>query len=254
MSTDNQNTYNAQSVIKWYNALQGLMPVEQRVLDAYSSLIAGAAVLDIGIGGGRTTAYLLQVAGSYTGIDYAQGFVTVVKNKYPKADIHLADARDLSAFKDGEFGFVNFSFNGMDYVDEAGRVKILAEVSRVLKPGGIFFFSTHNKDHHSFYKAPWTNASLSFFTKLKTWLKLLPFLPRHLARKKRQQFADGFAIINNSAHNYSLMTFHTTPAFLKKQLLSAGFSEISLLSKTGAAVADQELDEWLFVVCKKSVS
>src|SRR5688572_8070920 len=107
MNTENQNTYNAQAVIKWYDALQGLLPVEQKVFDTYNRLIADTAVLDIGIGGGRSTAYLLPVAGSYTGIDYAQGFVTVVKNKYPQADIRLADARDLSAFKNNSFGFVN---------------------------------------------------------------------------------------------------------------------------------------------------
>src|ERR1019366_8247253 len=56
----------------------------------------------------------------------------------------IGDARDLSRFGDGEFDVVLFSFNGMDYISHEDRLRVLAPVRRVLRPGGTFFFSAHS--------------------------------------------------------------------------------------------------------------
>jgi SAM-dependent methyltransferase len=249
MSRLNLDTYNDQSVVNWYNSMTGLTPLEKQVFEMNAHALGH--VLDIGIGGGRTTAYLLDKCDSYTGIDYSKGFAELVGQKYPKADIRHMDARNLEAFADKSFDLVNFSFNGIDYVDLDGRKKILAEIYRVLKPGGIFFFSTHNKNHPTFNKPAWSNPANSFFVNLKTFIKLLPHLPTHFKYQKHEHIQKEYAIINDSAHNYSLLTFYTTPAFLREQLAEYGFSGPVLYSGKGMAKTDEELDDWIFVTAVK---
>src|SRR5438132_7207443 len=105
----------------------------------------GARVLEIGVGGGRVSGYLLQRASVYTGVDYAARMVEACRQKYPAADFRVADASDLSAFPDGAFDSVVMAFNTIDYLlsDEA-RTQCLSEIRRVLKPSGVVIFSAHN--------------------------------------------------------------------------------------------------------------
>ncbi|MBA2613915.1 MAG: class I SAM-dependent methyltransferase [Bacteroidetes bacterium] len=254
MSDPNLNTYNSATVIKWYDHLDALTPIEKYFFELHKDLILRSNILDIGIGGGRTTAYLVSICKNYIGIDYSKGFVETVKTKFPNADIRLIDARDLSAFENNTFDLVNFSFNGIDYVSLDDRKKILSEINRVLKPNGVFFFSTHNKDHTTFDQLPWRNKSNNLITNLKTFIKLLPFLPKHLKQKEKEIRLKEYAIINDSAHNYGLFTFYTSPRFLKEQLNTYHFYDIALFSKNGKIENDETLDDWIFVTCKRSVT
>lgn len=247
----NLNTYNIGGVVQWYEKLDKLIEVEIKVFEKYTEMLVGGKLLDIGIGGGRTTRNLINKCKEYIGLDYSLNFVNSVKKKFPDADIRLMDARDLSAFSDNSFDFVNFSFNGIDYVDLDGRKKIFKEVHRVLKPKGVFFFSTHNKNHPTFNKMPWLDGKNSLITNVKTAIKLLPYLPKHYARKKDEVIMDDYSIINDSAHNFDLMTFYTTAEYLTLQLNENRFSNISLMSKGGDLPANKQYDDWIFVVCNK---
>ena len=248
----NLEVYNSKHVVSWYARLREIIPVERAVFETYKRLLQQGDVLDIGIGGGRTTSYLLPVSKNYTGIDYSESFIATVKHNYPDAAFFVMDARDLSGFKNESFDLVNFSFNGIDYVDKEGREKIISEVTRILKPGGIFFFSTHNKNHRNFNTSPWLNKNNSLFTNIKTFIKLLPFFAKKRKQKREEIFTEDYAIINDSAHNYGLMTFYTSPELLRKQLLDAGLSEVVFLAKTGEERSDADLDDWIFATAKKT--
>ena len=247
----NLKAYRSKQVVNWYKQLHGIIPIEKRVFEENKELLKRSNVLDIGIGGGRTTAYLLKICKSYVGIDYSESFVNSVKKTYPEATCFVMDARDLSAFKDASFDFVNFSFNGIDYVEEKGRKKILSEIKRILKPGGVFFFSTHNKNHRTFRANPWLNSDNSLFINVKTFIKLLPFFFRKTKQSKNEIINGDYAIINDSAHQYSLMTFYTTPAFLREQLMQEGFGEITFYGRSGEKKDDTELEDWIFSTTKK---
>src|SRR5690606_12109488 len=106
--------------------------------------MAGKRILDIGVGGGRTTPYLLDVSRDYIGVDYAPKMIKKCRAQYPSVTFEVCDARDLSHFGPASFDLIFFSFNGIDYVDHADRIKILCEVRRVLTDQGAFVFSAHN--------------------------------------------------------------------------------------------------------------
>lgn len=251
MNDLNLRTYNNANVVKWYQEMESITSVEKLIFDINSNILSSGSVLDIGIGGGRTTAYLFRKCKTYTGIDYSENFVSASKKKFANADIRLADARDLSVFKNNTFDVVNFSFNGIDYVNLKDREKILSEINRVLKPNGVFLFSTHNLCHETFNKQPWLYKENSFFTNLKTFLKLLPFLPRHISKKKEEFYSKDYAIINDSAHDYSLLTFYTAPSFIKQQLQQSEFTAIEFYSKDAKQENETHLDDWIFISCKK---
>jgi len=247
---NNLRTYNSRQVVNWYAQLNTITEVERVVFDKFAGLIKSGRLLDIGFGGGRTTQYLLNKTTNYTGIDYSAKFVGVVKQLYPQAIVSVMDARELK-FTDDSFEFINFSFNGIDYSDLIGRTKIFSEIYRTLKPGGIFFFSTHNKKHKSFNVSPWLDKSLTLTTRIKNFVKFFPFQFKKLTNRRWEIYTEDYAIINDSAHNYSLMTFYTSPRFLRQQLLEQNFTEIVFYNKAGFETNDDGLDDWIFVTCKK---
>jgi SAM-dependent methyltransferase len=248
----NLRTYSAKDVVSWYSHRSGLMPAEAKVFERYRDLMSRAHVLDIGVGAGRTTSYLIDNCRRYTGIDYSEQLVELCRSKFPDADISQKDARDLSEIDDETVEFVLFSFNGIDSADLEGRTRILSEMHRVLTPEGIFFFSTHNRNHGSFNEGPWLHSENGVFRNVKTFIKHTPFYFRRIKNRRAEVMNDDFAIINDSAHEYRLMLFYTSPAFLRKQLLSHGFDSITLYDKSGHEREDEDLDDWIYVTCRKA--
>ena len=116
----------------------------------------GARVLDLGVGTGRTTALVRERCATYLGIDVTPEMVEIGKQRFPDADLRVADARDLTAIcPDRAFDVVMFSFNGIDAVDHAGRVAVVKEARRVIAPRGLFLFSSLNIAGVSYDERPW---------------------------------------------------------------------------------------------------
>ena len=137
--SDNKLQYNKPDVVKCYAEADCLQPDEAYAFDKY--IRSGETILDLGVGGGRTTPYLVAKAKKYIGVDYSDAMVEACQRKFPDLEFHCEDASDLSRFADASFDVVVFSLNGIDYIrtDEA-RARCLLEVKRVLKPGGRFLF------------------------------------------------------------------------------------------------------------------
>ena len=142
----NLDVYVRPKVAQWYATQSELLRAEITAFDLARPIWTGGKVLDMGVGGGRTTETLAKLAGSYIGVDYSQAMVDAAKERYPNEDFRQADARDLSAFADESFDFVLFSYNGIDCLGHADRLQVMAEVHRVVRPGGVFMFSSHNMD------------------------------------------------------------------------------------------------------------
>jgi hypothetical protein len=105
----NLAVYNSHEVAGHYAALNYLSACAQAPFGEY--LRAGMDILDLGVGGGRTT-------------------VEACRAKNPKLEFHGAAA--LSIFANGSFAAVVFAFNGIDYVvPDENREKCLQSKSMV---------------------------------------------------------------------------------------------------------------------------
>jgi ubiquinone/menaquinone biosynthesis C-methylase UbiE len=117
-------------------------------------------VLDIGVGGGRTTGLLQPDALFYIGLDVAEPMVDLARRRFPEAQFELGDARDLAGLPDKHFDLVVFSFNGLDALDRGDRLQALQAMRRVVAPEGRVLFSSLSIDGASFDESPWHFAGL----------------------------------------------------------------------------------------------
>jgi ubiquinone/menaquinone biosynthesis C-methylase UbiE len=159
----NLRTYLVPEVASHYAALNYLTPCEQLLFRTYVK--PGMAVLDLGVGGGRTTPYLSRIAARYVGVDYSEAMVRACRRKFPTLDFVLADASDLSVFENDSFDAIVFSFNGLDsVVPGERRSRCLRECLRVLRPTGLLIFSTHNP-RALLVRADWDRRRLRAFAR-----------------------------------------------------------------------------------------
>jgi ubiquinone/menaquinone biosynthesis C-methylase UbiE len=139
----NLSRYDVAEVASYYASLDYLTPCERLLFDSY--IKKGNAVLDLGVGGGRTTRPLASRAAVYIGVDYAAAMVKSCQRKFPNLEFRIVDAADLSIFEDESFDAVVFAFNGIDYVSPAdARGRCFQHIHRVLKANGCVIFSSHN--------------------------------------------------------------------------------------------------------------
>lgn len=143
MTVDNMNIFSSQEAVDQYGALGGLRTVEQRLLD-HAFPAAPATVLDLGCGGGRTTVHLRDRGYRVVAGDVVPAMVERARDRLPDVDFRVLDATRLDLPSD-QFDVVWFSCNGLDCIYPfSERVRALREIKRVLKPGGLFVFSSHN--------------------------------------------------------------------------------------------------------------
>ncbi len=247
----NQKTYANAKVLDYYLRLDQLFPAERVLFEKLSTKIENSKILDIGVGGGRTTKYLLPIGSDYTGVDYVPEFIERIKRKYTGGNFSVGDARDLTEFTDATFDFVLFSYNGIDYVSHEDRLKVLKEVYRVLKRGGIFMFSSHNRDYRHFRKPHWLIEPRFNAAFVKNLLSYIFFFPKHLRMKKYEIFGDEYAVVNDSDHRFSLFHYYIRIAKQTQQLETIGFSEIEAYNAKGEQVEADTESFWIYYLASK---
>jgi SAM-dependent methyltransferase len=247
----NQAAYARTETVAWYREFDFILKPEAVILEAIAPVIKGKKLLDIGIGGGRTTGFLLEISSDYTGIDYTPECVSAARQRYPDANLLCCDARDLRGFADATFDFVLFSFNAIDYMIHEDRLNCLAEINRVLQPGGFFMFSTHNRDYRHFDKFPWQEGRFDL-NHIKSCLYTFVHLPRHQRMKKYEVRTDEYAIINDNAHGFSLLAYYIGFAEQVRQLHEAGFVSVEAYDMEGNPTRGDVNFPWLYYLARRA--
>lgn len=128
----------------WVRALRNMVPGRLRHFDRLIDW-RGKAVLDLGCAGGFMAEALDDRGARVTGIDPAAGAIAAARahaeetGRAIRYDVGVGE--DLP-YEDAAFDAV-VSVDVLEHVADLERV--VAEVSRVLKPGGMFLFDTINR-------------------------------------------------------------------------------------------------------------
>jgi ubiquinone/menaquinone biosynthesis C-methylase UbiE len=104
----------------------------------FSFLAPSDSVLDLGCGTGELSLFLIQNRFKVVGVDINQE--AIEKNRASKEGEYLvADIRNGLPFKDESFDAITISFVLVNIVPHEERQKVVAELYRVLRKGGIIW-------------------------------------------------------------------------------------------------------------------
>lgn len=146
-SDPTRSAYESPDIVALYARPDGLQKPEETLLAQLSPMLGAMDMLDIGVGGGRTTRHFAPLARTYLGVDYSAAMIEQCKRAFPAVRFAVADARRLEFASDESYDLVLFSYNGIDHLDAGDRRTALGEMRRVLRPGGLMVFSSHNANY-----------------------------------------------------------------------------------------------------------
>lgn len=150
--------------IRWVRTLKNLVPGRLAWFDARMDW-QDKTVLDLGCAGGFMAEAMAQRGADVTGIDPAEAAINAARDHASKGGLHIG--YDVGV---GEaLPYADASFDAVVCVDVLEHVadlnKVLSEVARTLRPGGLFLFDTINRN---------PLARLATITIAEDVLRLLP--------------------------------------------------------------------------------
>ena len=169
MQRNNLAFYDQQAAQWWNEAatvypLRRLNPLRFQYFDRYisqgwhggndvetqdRSTWSGRSVLDVGCGGGYTCEFLAQRGATVWGVDQSASCIEAARSHAQGENLAIAYQQGVAE----QLPFEAEQFDGVVCVDVLEHVdnprQAIAEISRVLKPGGYFCFDTINRTWQS---------------------------------------------------------------------------------------------------------
>jgi len=250
--------------VQKYQGLQGWIDDGERlVVNSIADEVRARGILDLGVGAGRTTWFLRLLTTDYVAIDWSPEMVAACRLLYAGIDARQGDASDLSAFPDARFKLVFFSYNGIDNLGRADRLRVLDEAWRVLEPDGLFVYSTLSKLGPAYMERPVLatrrDGAEPVMKFAGRWCyRLLTTVDQYPRRARRWRHAKAsardhgdWAIAPLSALDFEMAYFTTVPGE-RKMLADHGFQVVQLISDDGRSLHDDAHGcSWFHVVARK---
>lgn len=243
----NKKLYQSRVLAQQYSAKTELSQTESELFSRF--IPPNSAILDLGVGGGRTTGALISTAARYIAIDYSAPMIEACRAKFPLGDFRVADAAVLDGFEDGSFDVVLFSFNGIDYLHPMEmRRACIARCAELLRPGGVLIFSTHNSRHLALMpdlrgvgplKAFWRVGYAAF--------RSFCLAPRRLLTGA---FWIGYGYFYDDVHG-GLVTFSSTPRVVRDELAALGLLLIDSLGDSPYPKVPLLFQPWIYYVAMR---
>jgi 2-polyprenyl-6-hydroxyphenyl methylase/3-demethylubiquinone-9 3-methyltransferase len=156
---------------QWYTAVDdpiALLRAENKVKSPWvlSRIKDSSMILDVGCGAGFLTNELALAGHKVTGVDLSETSLAVaaVHDKTKTVTYKVANAYELP-FSDASFDIL-CAMDFLEHVEDPARA--IKEFSRVLKPGGKFFYHTFNRNFIAWF----------VIIKLVEWL--IPKTPKNM--------------------------------------------------------------------------
>jgi len=135
-------------------------------------------IVDIGCGTGRPVCEAFANAGhTVLGIDISEAMLAPARTNVPNATFELMDRKEfLHTAETASYDAITSYFSFISCITQDGIRDLLKEVARVLKPGGVFVYSTEPVDGNNvssmWMGKPFTVSGLSADSTVATMQKL----------------------------------------------------------------------------------
>ena len=255
---DNEALYRSRDVVSEWSDNRELQPPEAVILDQLGPWLAGKAMLDVGVGNGRTAWHFAPLVASYVGVDYSPAMIadceTRVGDSLPNAQFGVEDVRDLHKFASGAFDFILFSFNGLDLIGHGDRMRALSELHRVCAPSGFVCFSSHNLSAVSRLFRLHPDQRTSLYSHGRGLVQQAIF--RRLNPPQRVLARASHALIRESYFDFRSQLYYVRPSEQLAQLADVSFSQIEVYGLDGrqipSSAADSASDLWLYYLAARA--
>ncbi len=130
--------------LRWQRSAERAVLRGELVCDLLAETLPlrGARVLDAGCGNGGTSIALSRLGAYVTALDRNPDRLQILQDSCPDVETRLGDVNALS-FPDSSFDAAVLQ----DVIEHtADPAAVLAEIARVLRPGGMLYLSTPNRD------------------------------------------------------------------------------------------------------------
>jgi SAM-dependent methyltransferase len=250
--------YESPDIVALYARPDGLQKPEQALLARLGPTLGTMDMLDIGVGGGRTTRYFAPLARTYLGVDYSAAMIARCRREFPSFRFALADARRLALAADESYDLVLFSYNGIDHLDQRERTMALTEMRRVLRPGGLMVFSSHNSNY-----LPWIVDRFRFriHTSLRETLRSLKWSSVFWAKNGLLQYRMPLASgrVHDGTHSFrSSALYYVRPDIAVAEIRQLGMVDVACAgNESGEFVSGddprlpQDSTPWIYYLSRK---
>ncbi|HKI00959.1 MAG TPA: class I SAM-dependent methyltransferase [Thermoanaerobaculia bacterium] len=227
-----------------------LKPVERVLVERLRGEAAGGGLLgdllgdllDIGVGAGRTAAALSALGRRYLGVDYSLGMLGRCRSRFPRLALVCCDAREL-ALRSARFDAA-FCWDVLGDAGHEGRLRILAELHRVLRPGGALVMRANNLD--AAWRPPWHPAGLTAPG------RYLRGVWHHWRSRGLWSSGPGWRVAGDPWFGYALPSYYVRREEQERQLAAAGFESVEVWRPAGTPLAAGEPcgDPFLFYLAR----
>lgn len=150
---------------QWNNAAEKYVAIQKNseyaninknIVEKRFSKFNDEIVLDLGCGYGYYTDYFRRIGAYSIGVDGAKRMIEIAKDTFIESNFILADLLKPLPYEESMFDIV---FCNQVLMDIESIEKVFTETYRVLKAGGIFYFSIV---HPAFYEGKWQTDESGF--------------------------------------------------------------------------------------------
>lgn len=121
----------------------------KRVVRARFESFNGEKVLDLGCGYGYYTDYFRSIGANAIGVDGSEKMIKIARKRFPQAEFSVMDITAPLDFENEQFDVI---FSNQVFMDIEKLDFVFSECSRILKVGGVFYYSIV---HPAFYGGYW---------------------------------------------------------------------------------------------------
>ena len=133
-------------------------------------------------------------------------------------------------------------------------MKSLNEIYRILKHGGLFVFSSHNRNTVKDQTKVRFSLSMNPIKFARNLLRSFIYYIRHMRMRKYEVDAQDYEIANDRGLNYGLLLYYISKMSQIRQLNQIGFEIIDIVDLRGNSILAKDAEshsQWLYYVARK---